>query len=289
MLRAQVLSALRRLRLTGPRITWFSVPTAAPLQGSLGEVGSLFYYQDRYEAFSHVDVQAIRAQVALLARRCDVTIGTSAGLVEDLKEMGAEAELIPHAVDLDRFSERLTPPEDVHDLERPLVGYVGIVDDYLDFDCFLAVADRLERGTVVVVGGANTDVSRLRHPRVRLLGRRPFEAIPAYLQTFSCCLVPFQINELTTRVNPIKLREYLAAGRPVVSTPMPEVLAYKPLISTAGDPKAFAEAVLAALAEGNDTESARARRRARVAGESWDRAADQIADALARIGGTPGR
>ena len=120
---------------------------------------------------------------------------------------------------------------------------MGIIDDYLSLDAIRATAERLQRGTVVVVGRANTDVSTLQHPRISMLGFRPYETIPAYLAAFDCCISPFQVSRLTTAVNPIKLREYLAAGRPVVSTPVPAVLEYRDVVAVAADPAAFADAV----------------------------------------------
>lgn len=283
-LRTQVLRALRKLALHGPRVVWFSVPVAAPLIGKLGEVGSIFYYQDRYESFSHVDVEVIRGHVATLASRCEVSIATSAALADHLRSLEADPVVISHAVDVERFRGGDPVPEDLARLSRPLVGYVGLIDDYLDFDCFLETADRLQEGTVVVVGMANTDVTALRrHPRIELLGRRPFERIPAYLDAFDVCLVPFRLNELTAGVNPIKLREYLAAGRPVVSTAMPEVIPYAPPVRTATGSADFAAAVLEELAPANDSEAARARRRERVAGESWDVAAERVGDVLRQV------
>ena len=128
----------------------------------------------------------------------------------------------------------------------------------------------------MVVGDANTSVDRLRHPRIALLGRRPYATMPAYIAAFDCCLVPFAVNRLTDAVNPIKLREYLAAGRPVVATPLPEVLPYAEFVELASSPAEFSDGVMAALAPANDEPAARRRRQERVEGETWDVAAEHI-------------
>ena len=275
-LRTQVLLTLRRLHLGGPIITWFSQPICAPLLGRLGDSGSILYYQDRYDAFSHVDGHYLRQCLADLAARCNVAVATADELAEDLRALGADPEVVAHGVDAERFAGRPAVPQDLAGFERPLVGYVGIIDDYLDLELLTKVADGLERGTVVLVGRANTEVSALAaHPRIRLLGTRPYESIPGYLSAFACCLVPFAINRLTVGVNPIKLREYLAAGRPVVSTPMPEVHHYGDVVSIVGGADAFVEAVAASLLDVEDEVAIR-RRRDRVAGESWDAVAAQI-------------
>src|SRR4029078_392343 len=126
---------------------------------------------------------------------------------------GAEPVVVRHGVDLARFERRPEVPADIASLERPLVGYVGRIKDYLWVDVVRAVADRLDQGTVVLVGDTSIDLSALSHPRIELLGHRPADTMPAYIGSFDCCLIPFVMDDLTEAVNPIKLREYLAAGR----------------------------------------------------------------------------
>jgi glycosyltransferase involved in cell wall biosynthesis len=283
--RAGIAYARRRVGPVGPAVSWFSVPVAAPLRGHLGDRGSLFFYQDRYDEFARVDVGRLRALTSDLASGCDACIATSAELAADLRALGADPLIVGHGVDVGRFAGDPPPPADLSRLERPLVGYVGIVDDYLSFDAIRAVAERMTRGTVVLVGAANTDVSALSHPRVKLLGFRPYSTIPAYLAAFDCCILPFQRSRLTAAVDPIKLREYLAAGRPVVSTALPAVAPYADVVSFADEPEEFAAAVSGSLTSGDDSTAERVRRRARVAEESWDRVADRIRPVLLSLAG----
>jgi glycosyltransferase involved in cell wall biosynthesis len=284
VVRRNVERACRQLGLTGPRLLWFSLPNARALLGRLGERGAVFYYQDRYDAFSGVNAGRSRADVAALARMCDVTIATSDDLRAELATLGAKPVLVPHGVDVDHFSDDgASPPADIAHLERPLVGYVGLLDDYVSFEHLRATAAALDRGTLVLVGRANTSIDPvLDSPRVHWLGQRPYGTIPAYLQAFSCCLVPFARNRLTDGVNPIKLREYLAAGRPTVATAMPEILPYADVVEVADGAEEFARAVVRSLDPAVDDEQARRRRQARVASESWDTAAAQIAPLLER-------
>ena len=282
-LRRQVEGALRRLNLRGPRALWFSLPNVALLLGRLKERGALLYYQDRYEAFSHVDVERLRADLATLARSCDATVATAGVLADDLVQLGAKPLTVPHGVDLQRFTSDSTMPEDLRSLPRPLVGHVGLLDDHISTDLLLATADAIPAGTLALVGGANIDVAALRsHPRIALLGRRPYDAMPAYIAAFDCCLIPFKVNRLTVAVNPIKLREYLAVGRPVVSVSLPEVLPYADVVRIAKSRSDFAGAVTEVLArpDGDDVRSAR---RARVELESWDVVAESLAAIIRTI------
>jgi glycosyltransferase involved in cell wall biosynthesis len=235
-----------------------------------------------------VDAEQLRRDVADLARGCEATICTTDELAEDLRAMGADPLVVPHGVDAERFAVESPPPDDLAELERPLIGYTGLVDDYLSFESLRAVADRLERGTVVLVGRVNTDTTALRHPRIVLLGPRPYDAVPSYVHAFACCLLPFAITRLTIAANPIKLREYLAAGRPVVSTALPAVLPFADVVELANEPHAFADAVIATLRPGYDSEPARNQRRSRAAAESWDRIADIIGQVLRKLLESPG-
>jgi glycosyltransferase involved in cell wall biosynthesis len=282
--RAQVGRARRRLGAIGPAVSWFSVPIAGPLRGRLHERGSILYYQDRYDAFTGVDAPLLRRLTADLARGCDATVATSPELAADLRGFGADPLLVPHGVDTARFAGEPPAPDDLAGLERPLVGYVGILDDYLDLAAIRATAERLARGTIVLVGAANTDVSMLQHPRIAQLGFRPYATIPAYLAAFGCCLVPFRLTRLTAAVDPIKLREYLAAGRPVVATSLPAVRRYGDVVELAG-PGEFADAVQRALDPACDRAAARARRRERVSGESWDGVAERLRPLLLGLAG----
>jgi glycosyltransferase involved in cell wall biosynthesis len=280
-LRVQIRLALRRLGLRGDRLVWFSLPNVAPLVGRLGERATIFFYQDRYHEFPNVDRVQLEADIRTLARHCDVSVASAAALAEDLRALGADPVVVRHGVEIARFAGDHDVPEDITTLERPLVGYVGRVGDHMWMDAVVAVADRLERGTVVLVGETSTDVSALRHPRIEMLGHRPPESMPAYVGAFDCCLIPFIVDPLTEAVNPIKLREYLAAGRPVAATALPEVLPYGDVIAVADDPAQFADAVTAILDDSEcDTPEAQARRRARVADETWDAAAARIEQLL---------
>jgi glycosyltransferase involved in cell wall biosynthesis len=264
-------------------VSWFSQPIVAPLIHRLGERGALFYYQDRYDEFSHVDAPLLRGYVESLAREADACIATAEPLAEDLRELGAEPIVIPHGVLVERFADAPPPPAELSSYERPLLGAVGLIDDHMDLQALRALADRLHRGTVVLIGGANTSTEPLRHPRIVLLGQRPYGAMPAYVHALDVCLVPFKVNRLTEAVNPIKLREYLAAGRPVVSTPLPEVTRYRSVVTFGSGSQGFAEAAIAALAPENDTAAQRERRRCSVRNESWSAVAARIEPILVRL------
>lgn len=270
ILRRQVVRALRELGLDPPALTWFSVPVTAPLRGRLGEQASILYYQDRYDEFSHVDRGFLRYCLRSLAVGCDISVASAEELAADLRLLGASPVVVPHGVDVDHFARAVALPAELEGLERPIIGYVGLIDDHLDMNAIRSVAESLERGVVVLVGGRNTDASPLDHSRIVMIDRRPYPQMPAFIQGFDACLVPFSRNRLTEGVNPIKLREYLAAGRPVVATALPEIVPYGDVVRLVRSDEDWPTAVAQAIA--SDDREARVLRRQRVAPESWDAA-----------------
>jgi glycosyltransferase involved in cell wall biosynthesis len=156
-------------------------------------------------------------------------------------------------------------------VEGPILGFFGLLADWVDVELIRRIAERFPEATVVLIGQARTDVSRLTDvPNIRLLGQKPYSELPAYSAFFDVGLIPFRFNELTLAVNPIKLREYLSAGMPVVATALPDILTMgeNPSLLTAADDEEFLGAIARVL---RDPQGPEERREAalRVSGESW--------------------
>src|SRR5205823_1099693 len=129
--------------------------------------------------------------------------------------------------------------------------------------------------TFVVIGKATVSTAPLEGLRnVRLLGQKPYEALPAYCRAFDVGLIPFRLDELTMKANPLKLREYLAAGLPVVSSDMPEVRKYGDLVHLAAGVDGYERAIEQALGERGET-AARTRIEA-MKHESWEARVEEI-------------
>ena len=142
-----------------------------------------------------------------------------------------------------------------------MVGYVGEVADWFDTELILRLARRQPEWSIVLVGPATADArDALAGANVHVLGRRPYSELPRYLAGFDCGLIPFRASPLTAAVSPVKLYEYLAAGKPVVSTPLPTVLPFAREVLVAADER-FLEAVDEAVANRHDAVAAEARRR----------------------------
>jgi glycosyltransferase involved in cell wall biosynthesis len=226
-LRRQVRSAMRKLGFARP-INWVFNPAAAVLAGTLGEETLIYQCVDEYSAFSGVVAQAILDLEAELLRKSDLVVVSADKLYETKSRHNPRTAVVRHGVDFHHFRKALDPatvvPPEVAALPRPVIGFFGLIADWVDVELMAEVAKRYPTGSLVVLGKATTDVSPLKVlPNVHLLGRKPYDQLPAYCKGFDVALNPFRINELTLNANPLKVREYLAAGLQVVSTNIPEV------------------------------------------------------------------
>lgn len=283
LIRAQVLRAMRRLGFRKV-VNWVFNPAASVIAGALGEDVLIYHCVDEYTAFSGVDPKALGILEDDLLARADLVLVSADSLVEAKARHGRRPALVRHGVDHDHFCKALDPrtriPEAVARLPRPILGFFGLIADWVDVDLLERVADHFPGGSVVTLGRATTDVEALAsRPNVHMLGRVPYAELPAYSKGFDVALMPFRLNELTLHANPLKVREYLAAGLPVVSTAIPEVEVLG-LCRIAYDHDDFLESIQAALAE---SPGPRHERSAAIAHESWAARLDEIRGHLASL------
>ncbi|HRX87632.1 MAG TPA: glycosyltransferase [Phycisphaerae bacterium] len=281
----QVRLTLWRLRMRRPLI-WVNIPAGCDTALTLPRSGLVYQRTDRYEDHPGVDVEQILRYDRTLKEYADLTFYSNRALYEEEKEQCRRAAYVEHGVEYERFVEaadRPRTPGDLRDLPRPIVGFFGALDEHkFNITLAAAVAERLSDLTFVFVGQPTIDTAPLeRLPNVHLLGQRPYEDIPHYGAAFDVCILPFNQNRWIAAMNPIKLKEYLALGKPVVATPFGELSAYANVVRIADGAEAFAAAVRAALA---DTAPDRiAARRARVAAHSWRSKAEDILSILGEV------
>lgn len=279
----QVRSVLDRLP-PRPVQVWSFAPDVGHLAGQFGEELFLYYCVDAFGEFAGYDRPAIQRAELLTLRAADLVITTSARLYESKRGFNPRTELVFHGVDWEHFQRDDAagePPAELRDVRGPVLGFFGLIEHWIDVEMLAVVARHRRDWTIAMIGDVRTDVAALREcANVRLLGRRPYAELPRYARWFDVGMIPFRLNELTRAANPIKLREYLAAGLPVASTPLPEVLRYRPLIEVGNGPEGYAAACERAL-RGND-ESSRLRRREAMRREGWR---EKVADISGMIEG----
>jgi teichuronic acid biosynthesis glycosyltransferase TuaH len=278
----QLRRALRRLGIERP-LLWTQDPRAASLVERLDVDGVLYDLTDDWAAFERDPGRraAAEARIESLGCRATLVLACSRPLEAQARAWDVPVAYVANAVEPAGLQE--PEPDDIRDLPRPRFGYAGTLHDArLDVE-LLAAAARLRPGASFVLLGPDllrADSRRLlaELPNVHFLGVRPRPRVRAYLEALDVCLVPHRVDDFTRSLDPLKLYEYLAAGRPVVSTPTgnaPELAEFVGLASTAEELVAAAEDAVAA-----DDPAAAERRRLAVAGATWDARAEQVEHAL---------
>ncbi len=255
--------------------TFLPTPLALDLVEALDPQLTIYYCIDDL-ASSSPGAKRIAASEERLFRQADLVFVTSEKLRQRAAQFSDRVHLFPFGVDFERFEEvrasEAPLPDDLQDLRRPVVGYVGGLHQWVDQDLLAAVAERMPDATFALVGPAQTDVSALeRCANVRLLGQRPHPDVPRYVKGFDVGIVPYRLAEYTANVYPTKLNEYLVMGIPIVATDLPEIqrfnAAYGNVVSVAADADAFSAAIRRSLRPSTPSE---VRRRIAVAEEnSW--------------------
>lgn len=229
-LRSQVRKAMRKLRFESPVNIVFN-PAAGLLAGKLGEADLIYYCVDEYTAFTGAS-KGLKEIEEDLFRRSDLVIVSADNLLQSKRHLNENTFLIRHGTDWDHFRTALdaaTPiPNEIAELPKPIIGFHGLLADWVDYELIKKVAGHFARGSVVLVGKIAVDAEQKVKilndvKNVHFLGRKSYSELPGYCKGFDVAINPFVINELTLAANPLKVREYLAAGLITVATDIPEV------------------------------------------------------------------
>ena len=272
LLRGSIRRALAKLGMRNPQL-WSFLPNTAYMVGQLNESVVVYYCIDEWASFSFYDSKKIVAMEQELLRKADVCFATAQSLLESRRQSNPNTHLALHGVDFQHFARALLPetviPDDIANLPRPIIGFFGMIHEWLDLDLIEKIADRHPEWSIVLIGKSMVNLDRFRaRTNVHLLGRRPYETLPAYCKAFDVATIPFLVNDLTRSVNPIKLREYLSAGVPVVSTDLPEVKYFGDLAMVASTSDEFIAKIERGLQTNSPAE--RQRRSAAMAHETWE-------------------
>jgi len=264
-----------------PLVRWFYSPLFAPYGDRLGP-GQVVVYDcmDELANFAGAPAGLVEAEGQLLGR-ADAVFTGGRSLYESKLGRNPNVGCYPSAVDAAHFARVFDPalavPPELADLPRPIFGYYGVVDERLDYDLIARLAEAPGVGSVVLVGPAiKVDPATLpRRPNLHYLGQRPYGDLPAYLKGFDVCLMPWALNDATRTISPTKTLEYMAAGKPIVSTAVRDVVRdHGDLVLIAEDPAGFVELARSALDRHDDARAAAMR--ARAAAHGWDAVADAM-------------
>lgn len=212
----------------------------------------------------------------LTLQKANLRLATSRDLVEKLSTPQYPVNLFPNAADVELFTKAaenfIDVPAGLEKVQKPVIGYIGNICHRIDYDLVYKIATGFPSWTLLMVGPRNDaglhpyDFSTLKN--VIFTGPQKFKDLPRYLKCIDCAILPFKVNALTKSIYPLKINEYLAGGKPVVSTAFsPDVESFRGLISLTNNHDVFLESIRNAVI--NDCETGRARRMEAARVNSW--------------------
>jgi UDP-galactopyranose mutase len=262
-------------RLDRP-VLWFYTPMALPLVAEVPARRVVYDCMDELAALRCAPRQLQQREAALL-RRADVVFTGGRRLYRTRRNRHHDVWCFPSGVDARHFAPREDWTDPWPSLARPRIGYYGVIDDRIDFALLDRVAAERPDWQWIMVGPiGKVDPSDLpRRPNLHWLGQHAFETLPRLSAAWDVCMMPFALNDATRHSSPTKTLEYMAAGKPIVSTPVPDVAeSYAALVRIGDGAAEFVEACEGALAEAGEPRERRAREMRELAEDlCWDDAA----------------
>jgi glycosyltransferase involved in cell wall biosynthesis len=273
----------QRLGLSRPEL-WLFLPNHADLVGAFDESLSVYYVVDEHTLFDGVDSTAMKALDERLTRNVTLVVATANSLYDQRKQLARNILYLPHGVDVLHFRQALDDstvvPADIESLPRPIIGFFGLIEEWIDLEAVAAAARSYPTWSFAMLGKIAVDIRAYADVNnMHFLGPRPYSTLPAYCKGFDCAILPFRITDMTLHVNPLKLREYLAAGLPAVSTDLPEVRGYGDLVRIAVDTNDFITQIKTAI----DARLDRREVSSRMDNETWDARYGQLRSTLNKL------
>jgi UDP-galactopyranose mutase len=273
----------------GPLIRWYYTPMMLPISEHLDAACTVYDCMDELANFKGASPELLELE-AKLFKIADLVFTGGTSLYEAKRDRHSSVHAFPSSVDVSHFARARgikAEPADQASIAGPKLGWAGVVDERFDLDALAAVADAHPEWSLVVIGPVvKIDPADLpRRANIHYLGGRDYADLPAYMSGWDVALMPFAINDATKFISPTKTPEYLASGRPVVSTPVTDVVRHYgqlQAVKIADTPQAFVRACEEAMAlSGGDDQAWLNEADAQLARGSWDRTSSEMAALMA--------
>ena len=270
-------------------VVWFYSPMALPLIQGLTPSAVVYDCMDELSAFLNAPKQLVQRERALF-KIADLVFAGGPSLYRAKSKEHHAVYCFPSSVDVNHFGaarQRGIEHPDQHSLPTPKLGYYGVIDERIDLKLIAHLAAAHPAWQIVMVGPvvkiASTSLPRAAN--IHYFGQRAYAELPQFLAGWDACLLPFAINDATRFISPTKTLEYMAARKPIVSTPVVDVAeAYGQVVRIAADPAAFVRACEEALSQSGEDRLRRSETMDEiVAMTSWDATVEAMQSLLARV------
>ncbi|MEX2173560.1 MAG: glycosyltransferase [Pirellulaceae bacterium] len=251
-----------------------TIPVVADLLDAVSVRRWVYFCVDDFSAWPGLDSRPLREMEAKLVERADCLIAAGDNLAARMHKLGREATVITHGIDLDHWSQSPAPDPMIQSLPGPVVLFWGLIDRRLDIELLIALNRRMTAGTIALVGPEqNPDPALDQLSRLRRLGPVPYSRLPAIAAAADVLIMPYADLPVTRAMQPLKLKEYLATGKPVVTRRLPAIAPWENGLDAVENADDFVAAVLARVKM--ETPPSQLTARCALANESWrEKAAD---------------
>jgi glycosyltransferase involved in cell wall biosynthesis len=256
--------------LPSPPVVVTTLPLVADLIGELPAARWVYYCVDDFSVWPGYDGETMLRMERDLVPKVDAAVAVSETLAAKLAEMGRESLLLTHGVDLDHWKATPSPnlPPEFAGLEPPFVLFWGVIDRRMDVAFVRHLCEHLDRGTVVLVGPQeDPDPAVKTLPRLAIRPPVPFARLPALAQSAAVLVMPYADLPATRAMQPLKLKEYLATGKPAVVRSLPSTIEWADGADVCETAEAFTAAVKRRCEGGLPAGQGQARER--LTAESW--------------------
>lgn len=273
-------NTLKTLGIEKP-IIWLSHPSMAHLVGDFDPVMTIYHVVDEYSAYDNINDELktfIDKLDKEIAEKADLVFVVSEQLFKKRKGYNPCTHIIPNGVDFEKFKNTLNSsnslPDDIKRLPKPIIGYSGLIGSYIDLKLIEQIALRHPNWSLVLVGqkgiGSNMDVfeALIRMDNVHFLGSKTIDELPHYLKAFDVCLIPYIETEQVINSSSLKLYDYMAFGKPIVTTSFPVSRELKDLLYLGSSRESFITLVENAVNE--DDKIVSEKRKEYAAANTWD-------------------
>jgi len=258
-------------------VAWFYSPMFLPALERVSPSLVVYDAMDELSLFKGAPPVLLERERGLL-RIVDVVFTGGVSLGKAKAALHANVHAFPSGVEVEHYQKALDAdtrvPDDLKAIGKPRLGFFGVIDERLDLDLLDQVARARPDWQIVMLGPVRkiSEEDLPKPPNIHYLGQKPYQDLPGYVKGFDVCLMPFALNDATKFISPTKTLEYMAAHKPVVSTPVADVVgSYTGAVLIAATADEFARKIDEALAETDDQRTARVEReRTILARSSWD-------------------
>jgi len=273
LLLLQIRPILDNMNLQSP-ILWISLPTAVDLYGYLGESSLVYYCGDDFKSLAGVDHETVSKREEEALEKASLVLTSSEILLKGFPKN--KTIFLPHGVDFDLFSTPTLIANDLPKDGKPIAGFYGSISQWFDIDLLKKVINYLPNWNFVFIGKIEIDISSLSSLRnTYFLGQRNHQSLPTYSQHWTVSLLPFVKNKQIDACNPLKLREYLATGTPIVSTNFAAIQEYKNVVKIVNNGYDMVDAIEDSIFDNNNEI-----RKMSVSNQTWTFRSKQVSSWL---------